>query len=56
MSQKKPMMNVPSPYDLSGIKQASKRPDLLRMLTISYSLGGVGVVRKSAAKQKARKK
>jgi hypothetical protein len=54
MSQKKPMINVPSPYDLSGIKHASKRQDLLRMLTISYSLGGV--VPKSTAKPKVRKK
>ena len=54
MSQKKPIMNVPSPYDLSGIKQASKRPDLLRMLTISYSLGALG--QEPAAKRKSRKK
>jgi hypothetical protein len=54
MPQKKQIINVPSPYDLSGIKQASKRPDLLRMLAISYSLGPV--VQGPAAKQKTRKK
>jgi hypothetical protein len=54
MSEKKRLLSVPSPYDLSGIKQASKRPDFLRMLAMSYE---VGVIKKETSdKQKPRKK
>jgi len=54
MAEKKHVLNVPSPYDLSGIKQASQSPDLLRMLSISYDLGVVKDER--SAKQRTRKK
>ena len=54
MSEKKRLLNLPSPYDLSGIKQASKRPDLLRMLAVSYEVGVI--TKETSGKQKPRKK
>jgi len=36
MDEAKFFYNLPSPYDLSGMKQASQRPDLVRQVTASY--------------------
>lgn len=56
MTDRKHFPNVPSPYDLGGIKQASQRPELIRMVTLSYNLG-VGTKQSSnSSKPRTKKK